>query len=222
MRVPHRHWPYDGVKRALDIALSTAGVVATAPLQLVVAGVVWRTMGRPILFRQPRPGEGEAVFVLVKFRTMLEPDETHRTDAERLTRVGRFLRSTSLDELPTLWNVLVGDMSLVGPRPLLVEYLDRYTPEQARRHEVRPGITGLAQVSGRNGLSWEKKLQLDAEYVDRRSMALDISILLRTIGTVLAHQGVNEPGRATMTQFPGSQGNAGRANADHVDRTQKD
>ena len=161
---------YDVVKRGLDVTVSAVGLVLSAPVQLVTAGVVLAAHGRPVLFRQARPGKDGIVFELVKFRTMRHPDATHVTDADRLTSVGRFLRSTSLDELPTLWNVLKGDMSLVGPRPLLVEYLPRYSPEQARRHEVRPGVTGLAQVSGRNGVAWEDKFALDVEYVDRRSL----------------------------------------------------
>ncbi len=143
---------------------------------------------------------------------MRHPDATHVTDADRLTPVGRFLRSTSLDELPTLWNVLKGDMSLVGPRPLLVEYLPRYSAEQARRHEVRPGVTGLAQVSGRNGLSWEDKFALDVEYVDSRSLRLDLSILVRTVRSVLRRQGISGEGEATMSVFLGSQ--AGRVGDD--------
>ena len=168
-------WSYDVVKRGLDVTVSAVGLVLSAPVQLVTAGIVLATDGRPVLFRQARPGKDGVVFELVKFRTMRHPDANHVSDADRLTTVGRFLRSTSLDELPTLWNVLKGDMSLVGPRPLLVEYLPRYSPQQARRHEVRPGVTGLAQVSGRNGLSWEDKFALDVEYVDQRSLRLDIS-----------------------------------------------
>lgn len=203
MRAERRR--YDVVKRGLDLTVSAVGLVVSAPVQLVTAGVVLAAHGRPVLFRQPRPGRDGVVFELVKFRTMRHPDVTHVTDADRLTRVGRFLRSTSLDELPTLWNVLKGDMSLVGPRPLLVEYLPRYTPEQARRHEVRPGVTGLAQVSGRNGLSWEDKFALDVEYVDRRSLRLDLSILVRTVRSVLRRQGISGEGEATMSVFLGSQ-----------------
>lgn len=194
----------DTVKRVLDVSLSALALAATAPLQVIVAGVVLATQGRPVLFRQPRPGLDGEVFELRKFRTMRHPDATHRTDAERLSTVGRFLRSTSLDELPSLWNVLRGDMSLVGPRPLLVSYLDRYTPQQARRHEVRPGITGLAQVSGRNALSWEDRLALDVDYVERRSLGLDLSILWRTVIAVVGRQGISGEGEATMSEFVGS------------------
>lgn len=199
----------DGVKRAIDVVASAAGLVATAPIMAVTAVAVAASMGRPVLFRQRRPGRGERVFELVKFRSMRQPDATHITDAERLTPTGRFLRASSLDELPTLWNVLKGDMSLVGPRPLLVEYLDRYTPEQARRHEVRPGVTGLAQVSGRNAISWDEKLALDVEYVDNRSLAMDMKILLRTLVYVVKHEGVTADGEATTTVFAGS-GSAAR------------
>ena len=195
---------YDAVKRALDVTVSAVGLVVSAPVQLVTAGVVLRAHGRPVLFRQPRPGRDGVVFELVKFRTMRHPDATHVTDADRLTSVGRFLRSTSLDELPTLWNVLKGDMSIVGPRPLLVEYLPRYSTDQARRHEVRPGVTGLAQVSGRNGLSWEDKFALDVEYVDNRSLKLDLVILLRTVRSVVRRQGISGEGEATMSVFMGS------------------
>jgi lipopolysaccharide/colanic/teichoic acid biosynthesis glycosyltransferase len=195
---------YDVTKRALDVTVSAVGLVVSAPVQVVTAGVVLVAHGRPVLFRQARPGRDGVVFELVKFRTMRHPDATHVTDAERLTSVGRFLRSTSLDELPTLWNVLKGDMSLVGPRPLLVEYLPRYSPEQARRHEVRPGVTGLAQVSGRNGLGWEDRFALDVEYVDRRSWRLDLEILARTVRSVLRRQGISGGGEATMSVFMGS------------------
>lgn len=196
---------YDRVKRVLDVMVCAVGLVVSTPVQLVVAGVVLVALGRPVLFRQPRPGKDGVIFELVKFRTMRHPDATHVTDADRLTSVGRFLRSTSLDELPTLWNVLKGDMSLIGPRPLLVEYLPRYSPQQARRHEVRPGVTGLAQVSGRNGLSWEDKFALDVEYVEQRSLVLDLSILGRTVRSVLRRQGINGEGEATMGVFMGSQ-----------------
>lgn len=204
------HRRTDVAKRALDVAVSAVGLVLSSPVQLVTAGVVLIAHGRPVLFRQPRPGRDGVVFELVKFRTMRHPDAVHVTDADRLTSVGRFLRSTSLDELPTLWNVLKGDMSLVGPRPLLVEYLPRYTAEQARRHEVRPGVTGLAQVSGRNGVSWEDKFALDVEYVDRRSLRLDLQILARTVRAVLKRQGISGGGEATMSVFMGTQ-------ADRVD-----
>lgn len=197
---------YDITKRIIDVALAAVGLVVTAPVQLVTAGVVLVTHGRPVLFRQPRPGRNEEVFELVKFRTMLLPDASRQSDAERLTKLGRFLRSTSLDELPTLWNVLKGDMSLVGPRPLLVQYLELYTPEQARRHEVRPGVTGLAQASGRNDISWEDKLKLDVQYVDRRSFLLDAKILLQTFRVVVTRSGVAADGHATMGEFTGSDG----------------
>ncbi len=202
MRAERRR--YDVVKRGLDVTVSAVGLVVSAPVQVVTAGVVLVAHGRPVLFRQPRPGKDGVVFELVKFRTMRHPDATHVTDADRLTSVGRFLRSTSLDELPTLWNVLKGDMSLIGPRPLLVEYLPRYSPQQARRHEVRPGVTGLAQVSGRNGLSWEDKFALDVEYVEQRSLVLDLTILVRTVRSVLRRQGINGEGEATMSVFMGS------------------
>ena len=205
-------WSYDVVKRGLDVTVSAVGLVLSTPVQLVTAGVVLAAHGRPVLFRQARPGKDGIPFELVKFRTMQHPDATHVTDADRLTPVGRFLRSTSLDELPTLWNVLKGDMSLVGPRPLLVEYLPRYSPEQRRRHEVRPGVTGLAQVSGRNGLSWEDKFALDVEYVDHRSLRLDLSILARTVRSVLRRQGISGEGEATMSVFLGAQ--AGRVDDD--------
>lgn len=195
---------YDATKRALDASVAAVGLVATAPLQAVVALAVLAKHGRPVLFRQPRPGKDGRVFELVKFRTMLLPDAQRVSDADRLTPLGRFLRSTSLDELPTLWNVLKGDMSLVGPRPLLVQYLERYSPEQARRHEVRPGITGLAQVRGRNGLSWDEKLALDVEYVDHRSPALDLRILWETVAVVLLRRGVSAEGHVTMSEFKGS------------------
>ena len=198
-----RRATYDKVKRLADVGLAVVGLMVSAPIQAVVAGVVLATHGRPVLFRQPRPGKDEVVFELVKFRTMRLPDEQRVTDADRLTRVGRFLRSTSLDELPSLWNVVKGDMSLVGPRPLLVAYLERYTAEQARRHEVRPGVTGLAQVRGRNGLSWDDRLALDVQYVDERSVALDLRILWETIAVVLLRRGVSADGHATMSEFQG-------------------
>lgn len=195
---------FDAAKRVADLLLSAVGLVATLPLQGLVAVVVLAAHGRPVLFRQPRPGKDGRVFELVKFRTMRQADATHRTDAERLTSTGRVLRATSLDELPTLLNVLRGEMSLVGPRPLLVHYLDRYTPQQARRHEVRPGITGLAQVRGRNELEWEAKLALDVEYVDNRSFALDLRILWDTVALVLRRRGISAQGQATAAEFQGT------------------
>lgn len=196
--------PYDVVKRGLDIALSAVGLVVSAPIQLVVAIVVLAAHGRPVLFRQERPGKDEKIFWLMKFRSMRHPDATHVTDAERLTKVGKFIRATSLDELPTLVNVLRGDMSLVGPRPLLVRYLPLYTPQQSRRHEVRPGITGLAQASGRNSLSWDEKFALDVQYVDQRSFALDVRILIQTVSAVFRRDGISQEGHATMTEFTGA------------------
>lgn len=196
---------YDTVKRGVDVLAAALGLVVTAPVQLATAGLVLATMGSPVLFRQPRPGKDGVVFELVKFRTMRHSDATRTSDADRLTAVGRFLRATSLDELPTLWNVLKGEMSLVGPRPLLVEYLARYTPEQARRHEVLPGVTGLAQARGRNGLSWDEKLALDVEYVDRRSFALDLRILWETVAVVIRRRGISGDGEATMSEFQGSE-----------------
>lgn len=197
---------YDHIKRAIDVAVSSAALLATAPLQLAIATLVRAKLGSPVLFRQERPGEGATVFTLVKFRTMLEPDPQKNliSDADRLTRFGQVLRSTSLDELPTLWNVLRGDMSLVGPRPLRTYYLSLYTPEQGRRHEVRPGITGLAQVEGRNELPWENRFELDVAYVDNRSVALDLSIALRTVKRVLSRSGTSAPGHVTMPPFTGS------------------
>ena len=195
--------PYDAVKRGIDVAVSSVGLVITSPIQLVTAAAVLVAHGRPVLFRQARPGKSGEIFELVKFRSMRQPDDSHVTDAERLTSVGRFLRSASLDELPTLWNVLKGDMSLVGPRPLLVEYLPRYSADQARRHEVRPGITGLAQVSGRNGLSWDDKFATDVRYVDTRSFALDVKILLLTVAAVFRREGISHEGHATMSEFTG-------------------
>jgi lipopolysaccharide/colanic/teichoic acid biosynthesis glycosyltransferase len=196
---------YDRWKRVVDAIAATAALLATAPLQLGIAIAVRLCLGRPVLFRQTRPGRDGEPFTLVKFRTMRD-DVEHRTqtpasDSDRLTPLGRWLRATSLDELPTLWNVLRGDMSLVGPRPLLMAYLDRYTPEQRRRHEVRPGITGLAQVHGRNGLSWEQKFAFDVQYVERRNARLDLIILARTAWAVLSRRGISAPGAATMPEF---------------------
>ncbi|MHA7862321.1 sugar transferase [Tessaracoccus sp. Y36] len=204
MRQPNNRRRYDTVKRGMDIVASAAGLVVTAPLQLAVGVMVLVKHGRPVLFRQERPGLNGQVFELVKFRSMRQPDIDRVSDEERLTSFGRAIRATSLDELPTLWNVLRGDMSLVGPRPLLVKYLPLYTEEQARRHEVRPGITGLAQVMGRNALSWEEKFRLDVEYVEKRSLLLDLKILLLTALCVVKRDGITHEGQATMAEFLGN------------------
>lgn len=197
---------YDPVKRLIDVVVSGLGLVLTSPLQAVLALLVRRNLGPPVFFRQARPGKDGHIFELVKFRTMLEVDETRGlvTDAQRLTPFGAMLRSTSLDELPTLWNVLKGDMSLVGPRPLLVQYLGRYTTEQARRHEVRPGVTGLAQVSGRNALTWDEKFTKDVEYVRGRGLLLDLRILGRTAMQVLKRDGISADGEVSMPEFLGN------------------
>jgi lipopolysaccharide/colanic/teichoic acid biosynthesis glycosyltransferase len=194
---------YAAVKRAIDVIGAVAGLVLTAPIAAAVAVAIRWRLGPPVLFRQWRPGRGGELFELVKFRTMRHPVGTER-DVDRLTPLGRWLRRTSLDELPTLWNVLRGDMSLVGPRPLLPAYLPRYTPAQARRHEVRPGITGLAQVRGRNALSWDEKFAADLEYVDHLSLALDVRMLLATVGAVLGQRGISASESETMPEFMGS------------------
>jgi len=189
-----------------DLILSALGLAILSPLLLLTALTIWLTMGRPILFRQVRPGLKGKPFESYKFRTMVDLRNEQGfplPDEQRLTPVGRFLRSSSLDELPQFFNVLRGDMSLVGPRPLLMEYLGRYTPEQARRHEVRPGITGWAQVNGRNSLSWDQKFQLDVWYVDHWSLWLDLKILVMTIGRVLRRDGISAPGHLTMPEFLG-------------------
>lgn len=197
---------YDPLKRAIDFVVGGVLLVAFAPLQALIALLVRRKLGSPVLFRQERPGLDGQTFELVKFRTMLNPDPEHGlvSDQDRLTSFGALLRSTSLDELPSLWNVVKGDMSLVGPRPLLVRYLDRYTPDQARRHEVRPGITGLAQVSGRNAISWDQKFAKDVEYVDSRSLRLDARIVWRTLRKVAQRDGIAAAGDVTMPEFRGS------------------
>lgn len=182
-------------------------LLALSPVLLIVALLVRINLGKPVLFRQVRPGLGGKPFEMTKFRTMRDAVDANGvplSDAERLTPFGRFLRSSSLDELPGLFNVLKGDMSLVGPRPLLMEYLPLYSPEQARRHEVRPGITGWAQVNGRNSLSWKDKFTLDTWYVDNRSFALDMKILWMTVRKVLIRDGISADGEATMTKFTGN------------------
>lgn len=195
---------YDALKRGIDVTAAGLGLILTGPLQLVLGCLVRTKLGKPALFRQARPGKDGRVFTLIKFRSMRHPDATQVTDAERLTPFGRALRATSLDELPTLWNVFKGDMSLVGPRPLLLAYLPLYSADQARRHEVRPGITGLAQVSGRNALSWEDRFALDVHYVDHRSLLLDLRILLRTLTKVIAKDGISADGHVTMAPFTGN------------------
>lgn len=194
---------YDRIKRALDAVVGACGLFATLPIQGFIGVAVLIAHGRPVLFRQDRPGLHGEVFTLVKFRTMRHPSYDGEPDDARLTKLGRFLRSTSLDELPSLWNVVKGDMSLVGPRPLLVKYLSRYSPQQMRRHEVRPGLTGLAQVNGRNGLSWDEKFAFDIHYVDNRSFRLDLTILKMTTLSVLRREGISQAGHATMSEFGG-------------------
>ncbi len=197
---------YDPWKRLIDVVVCAVALVATAPLQAVIAALVRIRLGSPVLFRQERPGKDEKIFTLVKFRTMLPVDETAGRigDEHRMTPLGSFLRSTSLDELPTLWNVLKGDMSLVGPRPLLVEYLPLYSAEQRRRHEVRPGVTGLAQVSGRNAISWEEKFAKDITYVEHHGSWLDVRIIWRTVAQVLKRDGISADDNVTMPDFLGS------------------
>lgn len=199
---------FDRVKRVIDVFVAAAGLLLTAPLQMVLAALVLRDLGHPVLFRQQRPGRNEEIFGLVKFRTMTQPGGVtgNDSDEERLTPLGRLLRSASLDELPTLWNVVKGDMSLVGPRPLLVHYLDLYSPLQRRRHEVRPGITGLAQVSGRNAVAWEQRFAFDLQYVEQRSLQLDALILARTFFQVVRRRGITDGKTATMAEFTGNDG----------------
>lgn len=195
------------IKRGIDIAASVLLLIVLSPLMLTLAVLVWRKLGRPVLFRQVRPGLHGKPFVMYKFRTMTDARDAQGNllpDSERLTPFGKWLRATSLDELPELFNVLKGDMSLVGPRPLLMEYLERYTPEQARRHEVKPGITGWAQIHGRNALSWEEKFKLDVWYVDNWSLWLDLKILWRTLWIVLRREGISAEGHATMPEFRGA------------------
>jgi sugar transferase EpsL len=197
-----------GTKRSFDAVIATLLLFCFAPVLTIVAAVVRLTTGSPVLFRQERPGLDGQPFEILKFRTM-RPVQVGECaivpDSHRLTRLGKVLRATSIDELPELWNVVKGQMSLVGPRPLLMRYMDRYTPEQARRHQVRPGITGLAQVNGRNAISWEEKLRLDVWYVDNCSFGLDMKILALTVWQVIARRGINQPGHATAEEFMGTQ-----------------
>jgi len=194
-------------KRGFDIVVSVLAIIVFAPIMLMTALLVRITMGSPILFRQARPGLNGVTFTMVKFRTMsMKHDQHHQLlpDEMRLTRLGQFLRKTSIDELPELFNVLRGEMSIVGPRPLLISYLNRYSPTQARRHEVKPGITGWAQINGRNSLSWDEKLKLDVWYVDNNSIMLDIKIIMLTVRKVLKREGISQEGHATMPEFTGS------------------
>jgi lipopolysaccharide/colanic/teichoic acid biosynthesis glycosyltransferase len=195
------------LKKVLDRTIAAAALTATAPILAVAMGAVRVSMGAPVLFRQIRPGLHEKPFRIFKMRTMTDergPDGRLLSDEERLTRLGRFLRATSIDELPQLLNVLAGDLSLVGPRPLLMEYLPLYSAQQARRHDVMPGITGWAQIHGRNAISWEAKFDLDVWYVDHWTPWLDVKILAKTVRHVLARKGISQEGSATMTKFRGS------------------
>jgi sugar transferase EpsL len=194
-------------KRILDLTLTIPGLLILSPLLLVISLLVVVNYGTPIIFRQKRPGYQGKPFWVYKFRTMTNDQDAQDNllpDGQRLTRLGRLLRSTSLDELPELFNVIRGEMSIVGPRPLLMQYLERYSPEQARRHEILPGITGWAQVNGRNALTWEEKFKLDVWYVDHWSLWLDIRILLLSIVKVLRREGINQPGQATAEEFMGN------------------
>lgn len=191
------------MKRLIDFTIALLGLLLTAPILAIIALGVWFDVGSPVLFRQVRPGLHGRPFTLVKFRTM-RGDGAPQSDEQRLTSFGRWLRATSLDELPELWNILRGDMSLVGPRPLLMQYLPLYTTQQMRRHEVRPGLTGWAQVNGRNALTWDDKFRLDVWYVDNRSLLLDLRILLRTAASLFSGEGISHGDSATMPEFQGS------------------
>jgi sugar transferase EpsL len=202
---PSRTIPFS--KRALDLVITIPGIIVFSPFLLIISILVLVNFGTPILFRQKRPGYRSKPFYVYKFRTMTDARDAQSNllpDSQRITRLGRFLRSTSLDELPEMFNVLKGEMSWVGPRPLLMQYLERYSPEQARRHDVLPGITGWAQINGRNSLTWEEKFKLDVWYVDHQSFGLDIKILLISILKVLRREGINQPGQATAEEFMGN------------------
>lgn len=199
------------MKRLIDLSAAFFGLILLSPIIIVLILLIRRKLGSPVFFTQVRPGLHGKPFKMIKFRTMTDArdaDGELLPDRIRLTAFGRFLRSTSLDELPELWNVLKGDMSLVGPRPLLMEYLTRYNPEQSRRHEARPGITGWAQINGRNAISWEAKFKLDVWYVDNQSFWLDLKILLLTVKKVFVREGISAEGEATMPKFTGSSGSA--------------
>lgn len=195
------------IKRLFDITAATSALVVLSPVYAITAYKVSKNLGSPVLFRQTRPGLDGKPFEMIKFRTMKDATDEQGNplpDSERLTPFGQTLRNTSLDELPELWNVLKGDMSLVGPRPLLMEYLPLYSEEQSRRHQLRPGITGYAQVNGRNAIGWDKKFELDTWYVDNQSLWLDIKILFKTVKKVLIKDGISADGEATMSKFTGS------------------
>ena len=194
------------IKSLLDQVVAALTLLVLSPLMLIVAIAIYFRLGRPVLFTQPRPGKNGHIFTFYKFRTMTDERDKEGNllpDEKRLTSFGQFLRKTSLDELPQLWNILKGDMSFVGPRPLIVRYLDRYNSEQARRHEVKPGITGLAQIKGRNAISWEEKFKLDIWYVDNWSLWLDLKIIFLTVFKVLQQEGINQKGYATSEEFKG-------------------
>ncbi|MDK2979672.1 MAG: hypothetical protein PWQ55_19 [Chloroflexota bacterium] len=205
MNTPTHPVPF--CKRLFDIVFALLVLVILSPLILLLGVLLWVSQGWPVFFTQVRPGLGGRTFKLVKFRTMRDAYDKNGQplpDAQRITGLGRFLRRTSLDELPEFFNVLVGQMSVVGPRPLLVQYLERYSPEQARRHDVLPGVTGWAQVNGRNALSWDEKFKLDVWYVDNWSFGLDLRIILMTIAGLFKPQGISQPGHATMPEFMGN------------------
>lgn len=207
MVMPYKKRTYFLIKRLFDLLCAILLITILSPLFIFIALIVWITMGYPILFRQLRPGYQGKPFICYKFRTMNDKRDRNGNllpDELRLTRLGKFLRATSLDELPELFNVLRGEMSLVGPRPLLMQYLDRYTPEQAHRHDVLPGMTGWAQINGRNALTWEEKFRLDVWYVDNWSFWLDLKILAITAWKVLKREGINQPGFATAEEFMGT------------------
>lgn len=196
------------IKRLIDLILSGLALLVLSPLYLILAILVRVKLGSPVLFSQERPGKNEKVFRMYKFRSMTDARDANGDllpDEERLTHFGMMLRATSLDELPELWNIFKGDMSIVGPRPLLVRYLPRYNERQRRRHEVRPGLTGWAQVNGRNAISWEQKFEYDVEYVEKESFWLDIKILFMTVGKVLHRSGISQEGNATMEEFMGTE-----------------
>ena len=200
-------------KRLFDLVLAVTALILLTPVMLIVAGAVRIFLGPRVLFSQLRPGLHGRPFTIYKFRTMMDEQDENKNplpDGERLTFLGRFLRKTSIDELPELFNVLKGDMSIVGPRPLLMQYLDRYTPEQARRHEVKPGITGWAQINGRNAITWDEKFKLDVWYVDNWSLWLDVKIILMTVVKVLKRDGISQTGHATAQEFLGAHAKAQR------------